>query len=127
MNQANMSGMFSFRSLTAQGQVHNPPLVDRSNLLPVDESSVTPPAQPNVPLMPKAVMLPAPLMGGISTISAYEYSTWTGGKPKADWSGLIATDANAVPMPNQLCPTSIRSAQGSYNYWKTGLTHKMNA
>ena len=32
-----------------------------------------------------------PIMGGIIQSSKDEYSAWTGGKPKADWSGLDPT------------------------------------
>ena len=51
---------------------------------------------------------PKPIMGDI-VLSYKTYEPWTGGKPKADWSGLVA-DAGKVPLPTQLRPVGSKAA-----------------
>ena len=63
-------------------------------------------------------------MGGLVQTSSTDWCAWTGGKPKADWSGL---DSTAVQTPSddyQYRPTSPGSSQKSTKYRETGLDTK---
>ena len=63
-------------------------------------------------------------MGGIALIGGKEYVQWTGGLPKADWSGLAAT-ANTDPVTNaQYRSSSLSVATKAEIYRKTGLSPK---
>lgn len=71
------------------------------------------------------VLMPTnPKMGGIVQITATEYSAWTGGKPKVDWSGLDDAALTEYKSPNQLRPVSVYSQQKAYNVRKMGLKEK---
>ena len=71
----------------------NPPKTPGQQGTP--SGSVPPPPPPgvttpsaNVQMTTSSIMMPtAPKMGGIVQITSTEYSAWTGGKPKVDWSG----------------------------------------
>ena len=65
-----------------------------------------------------------PIMGNIIQLSDKEWAAWTGGKPKADWSGLDASAAHEYVSPNQLRPVYASSAQKGYIFRKTGLATK---
>ena len=71
------------------------------------------------PFKPKA-----PIMGGILQVSGTEYCAWTGGKPKADWSGLNDAAATAPAEDYQLRPSSPGSAQKSTAYREKGVKTK---
>ena len=51
---------------------------------------------------------PTPIMGGL-ILSNKTFEPWVGGKPKADWSGLVDT-ASTVPLPTQLRPIGSKAA-----------------
>ena len=51
---------------------------------------------------------PTPKMGGL-VLSNRVYETWTGGKPRADWSGLV-DEASRVLLPTQLRPIGSKAA-----------------
>ena len=59
-----------------------------------------------------------PKMGGNVKLSQKEWACWTGGKPKADWSGLNDTAPMEFTSPNQLHPVYTSSAQKGYNFRK---------
>lgn len=69
----------------------------------------------------------APLMGGVSQIDATTHAAWTGGLPKADWTGLDPSSPTMHTTPNQLRPSSIGSAQKSFTFRQTGLSTKLTA
>jgi hypothetical protein len=63
---------------------------------------------------PTSLLVVAPTMGGYEAIGAYDVLVWTGGAPKATWSGL--QDPNAVPFsPNCFRPTHADDMMKSYN------------
>jgi hypothetical protein len=63
-------------------------------------------------------------MGGVALIGGKDYVQWTGGLPKADWSGLDAT-ANTAPVTNaQYRSSSLSVATKAEIYRKTGLSPK---
>ena len=57
-------------------------------------------------------------------ISSNEFSAWTGGKPKVDWSGLDDAALKEYESPNQLRPASVYSQQKAYNTRKLGRLEK---
>jgi hypothetical protein len=61
-----------------------------------------------------------PTIGGLTALNKDEWSAWTGGKPKADWSGLVDHTFDST-SPNQLRPVYVSAAQKGYNYRRTGL------
>jgi len=61
-------------------------------------------------------------MGGIVQVDTFKYVSWTGGKPKPDWSGL-ATPLNCNENPNQLRSVGPKSTT-SYNLRRTGREEK---
>ena len=91
---------------------------------PVDPT-VPPPPPTGAPTLPQ--FRPAtPKMGGLLQVSATEWCPWTGGKPKADWSGLDSS-ADRIPAEDyQLRPTSPSSAQKSTAFRETGLETKFS-
>jgi hypothetical protein len=62
-----------------------------------------------------------PTVGGLTALSKDEWSAWTGGKPKADWSGLADHTFNSTSPNQQLTPIYVSAAQKGYNYHRTGL------
>ena len=86
----------------------------------------SPPMGPPTPSMaavppPPMVVAPSlkptkPTMGNISTMTTREWSAWTGGKPKYDWSGLDASAPSDYATPNQLHQIHVSSAQKGYNH-----------
>jgi hypothetical protein len=63
-------------------------------------------------------------MGGLVQVSHSDWCTWTGGKPKADCSGL---DTSAAQYPNddfQYRPTSPGSSQKSTSHREKGMDIK---
>ena len=65
-----------------------------------------------------------PIMGGITQVDGSTLAAWTGGLPKADWTGLDPLSPTSWVTPNQLRPASIGSSQKSHNYRKIGLAEK---
>ena len=64
-------------------------------------------------------------MGNFAAMTSSKWSTWTGGKPKYDWSGLDASAPSDYTTPNQLCPIHVSSAQKGCNHWhKGGIDNK---
>ena len=61
-------------------------------------------------------------MGGITQTGTDSWAAWTGGKPKADWSGFAVATVD-FETPNQMRP--IYDVKG-YNHRKGGLTDKFN-
>ena len=62
-----------------------------------------------------------PIMGGLVALVKDDWSAWTGGKPKYDWTGLEhPLDDNT--SPNQLRPVYASAAQKGYNHRRTGLS-----
>ena len=100
--------------------------------------TTTPPSSPPMgpPTPPVAVVPPPPMvvapsskpakpmMGNISAMTTREWSTWTGGKPKYDWSGLDASAPSDYATPNQLRPIHVSSAQKGYNHRRKGIDDK---
>jgi hypothetical protein len=65
-----------------------------------------------------------PKMGGLVQVSSYEWCTGTGGKPKADWSGLDPA-ASTFPLHDfQYRPSSPGSSQKITKYSEYGLETK---
>ena len=50
-----------------------------------------------------------PIIGGLTALSKDEWSAWTSGKPKADWSGLVDHTVDST-SPNQLRPVYVSAA-----------------
>ena len=65
-----------------------------------------------------------PIMGELTKLSKDEWAAWTGGMPKADWTGLDTSAALEFTTPNQLRPQYASSAQKGYNFRKSGLEEK---
>ena len=61
---------------------------------------------------------PKPIMGHVVKASK-GWATWTGGKPKADWTGLDPSALLMITSPNQLRPDSVSAAQKGYNHRRT--------
>jgi hypothetical protein len=81
-------------------------------------------SSPTTSVPTTVLMPPTPKMGGVVQTSKDEWSAWTGGKPKADWSGLDPSAPTVYETPNQVRATYTKTAQDSYNFRKTGLTDK---
>ena len=64
-----------------------------------------------------------PKFGDISEVGTDSWAAWTGGKPKADWSGLEDSNPTAIAA-TQYRPTSISSQAKSQTYRVQGLTTK---
>ena len=65
-----------------------------------------------------------PKMGGLRETGPETTTPWTGGKPKADWSGLENNKPESI-QPTQYRPTSV-SAQAKGRYYRTlGLDTKL--
>lgn len=65
-------------------------------------------------------------MGGLVQTGPTEYCAWTGGKPKADWSGLDSTAAAVPKDAYQYRPTSPGAAQKSNMHREQGLDIKFD-
>ena len=65
---------------------------------------------------------PKPIMGAVTTVSKDSWAAWTGGLPKADWTGLHPSAQLDPTSPNQLRPVYVSAAQKGYNYRRTGMT-----
>ena len=65
-------------------------------------------------------------MGGITQVGEKDFSPWTGGLPKSDWSGLDPSAVGTRLNPNQLRPVQITASQKGYNFRSTGLTSKFS-
>ncbi|KAI2510749.1 hypothetical protein MHU86_3697 [Fragilaria crotonensis] len=63
-----------------------------------------------------------PIMGDVILLSKDSWSAWTGGKPKADWTGLDPSAPTESTSPNQLRPVFVSAAQKGYNHRRTGMT-----
>ena len=61
-----------------------------------------------------------PIMGGVTQTGTDSWAAWTGGKPKADWSGFEVATSD-FETPNQMRP--IYDVKG-YNHRKGGLSDK---
>ena len=62
-------------------------------------------------------------MGDATLIASGKYQTWTGGKPKADWTGLDPSASTVIESPNQVRDTTVKGTN-AYNLRRTGLTYK---
>ena len=67
----------------------------------------------------------APKMGGVEKQSDDKWIVWTGGKPLADWSGLVEPNPPTT-YPTQYRPESIGSSTKSQYYRTMGLTTKFS-
>ena len=63
-----------------------------------------------------------PIMGAITQTDTDKWLAWTGGKPKADWTGLEDASSD-YETPNQMRP--VYDVKG-YNHRKSGLSDKFN-
>jgi hypothetical protein len=67
-------------------------------------------------------------MGGIVQVGEKEHSPWTGGLPKADWTGLDPSAITSSPVtPNQYRPTLISTSQKGHTYRQTGMATKFSS
>ena len=64
-----------------------------------------------------------PKFGGLNKIDSNKWAAWTGGKPKADWTGL-ETPSPTYINAKQYRPTSISSQSKAQYYRVEGLTPK---
>ena len=69
---------------------------------------------------------PKPIMGAVIALSKDSWSAWTGGMPKADWTGLDPSSQLETTSPNQLRPVYVSAAQKGYNHRRTGMTTLFN-
>ena len=60
------------------------------------------------------IHLGTPIMEGIIESLKNECAVWTGGKPKADWSGLDPTGVTVMRVPTQVRPTYISLSCKAY-------------
>ena len=65
-----------------------------------------------------------PKFGGREQVSADAWVIWTGGKPKADWSGLEDPSPKTI-QPNGHRTTSVTSQSKSLRYRTQGLETKL--
>ena len=70
----------------------------------------------------------SPKMGGVLRTGETEWVIWTGGKPSADWSGLITKNGDPSNCPNCLFPGPSRAsdAQKLADARKKGLEDKFS-
>ena len=66
-----------------------------------------------------------PNMGGLTQVGKEDWAPWTGGKPKADWTGLEEPDPTYID-PSQYRPVSAGSAQKSKKYRVEALKEKLS-
>ena len=71
---------------------------------------------PFIPLKPK--------FGGLKKVDAKRWSAWTGGKPKADWTGLEDPDPQSINV-TQYRSTSMTSEAKGLKYQIGGLENKL--
>ena len=64
-----------------------------------------------------------PTMGGLVEVGTDVWAAWTGGKPKADWSGLDEPNPTSI-KPKQYRLTSVSAASKSEHYRTLGMTTK---
>ena len=69
---------------------------------------------------------PKPIMGGLRFIDDKHQAPWTGGKPKADWLGLVDPSPPNI-APTQFRTTSISSSTKSQVYRQRGLSTKLSS
>ena len=93
-------------------------------------SSTTPTGTAGSPTVATTMATPwmpqTPIMGGITQVGEKDFSPWTGGLPKSDWSGLDPSTVGTRLNPNQLRPVQITASQKGYNFRSTGLTSKFS-
>ena len=66
-----------------------------------------------------------PIMGGLFLSSKDEYATWTGGKPKPDWTGLDSSAPVSMCSPNQIRSMYVTLQVKGYNLRIEGLETKL--
>ena len=64
-----------------------------------------------------------PKFGGLNKVDSSKWAAWTGGKPKADWTGLETPSPTYIDA-KQYRPTSISSQSKAQYYRVEGLTPK---
>ena len=64
-----------------------------------------------------------PTMGGLVEVGTDVWAAWTGGKPKADWSGLDEPNPTSI-KPKQYRLASVSAASKSEHYRTQGMTTK---
>ena len=67
----------------------------------------------------------SPTMGGVIQYQGKDYVAWTGGKPKADWSGLEDSTAS-YKNPRQPRGNSVSGEQKAFSYRTQGLQEKFS-
>lgn len=65
-----------------------------------------------------------PTMGNVTQLSTDEWATWTGDKPKSDWSGLDTKAGTKVKSSNQLRLVHAGSQVKGCNHCKRGVEIK---
>ena len=65
---------------------------------------------------------PKPIMGAVTALSKDSWTAWTGGMPKADWTGLDPSAQLDTTSPNQLRPVYVSATQKGYNHRRTGMS-----
>ena len=81
-----------------------------------EEKAASEPAQSAVPKM--AHKPNKPVMGGLTQTKTDKWIAWTGGNPKADWSGFVDKNLVDFETPHQMRP--VYDVKG-YNHCKTGF------
>ena len=65
----------------------------------------------------------SPKHGGVEQVGPDTFAAWTGGKPMADWSGLVNPTPSTI-APNQYRGTSVASRAKSQAYRVMGMDTK---
>ena len=89
------------------------------------QSMVLHPAPSSVMSQGDIIHLRPPIMGGIIQSAKDEFAVWTGGKPKADWSGLDPTGVTVMCVLTQIWPMYMSSSCKAYLHRVTGLVIKL--
>jgi len=98
---------------------------EEADIDPVDPTIVDTTSEETISSTMSNDMKPTkPTMGDLTQLSKDEWSAWTGGKPKSDWTSIDESSPVEFTTPNQLRPVYASSAQKGYNYRKTGITNK---
>ena len=66
-----------------------------------------------------------PKFGGVEEVGQDTWAAWTGGKPKADWTGLLDPSPVSV-TPTQYCSSSVSSQAKARAYRVHGLETKFS-
>ena len=107
---------------SAQGDALDPPTLSTGGT-----QSTVPHQAPSLAVGQGEMIHPkTPIMGGIIQSSEDEFSAWTGGKPKANWSGLVdPAGVMVMHVLTQVWPMYVSASAKAYLHQITRFASKM--